>query len=888
MINNLNDSIIENMLNGFALHRIITNKNGRAIDYEYIKINAAFEKMTGLNRANIIGQRVTKIIPGIEYDQFNWIEEYGKVALNDAKMTFEQYSEVLNKWYLINAYSPQKGYFITIFNDITDLKNKERELEKRNEELTAYNEELIAIEEELRQQMEELYLNQQLLAQSEQRLTAAQRIAHVGNWEIDLNTNTIWASEEVFRIYGIPRLSPFIPLKQAQAIVHKEDRPMMDLALKELLENGQKYDVEYRIIRYDDGAERYIHSVAYLECDEYGKPRKVIGVIQDITEKKRAYIELQNSHDKLTTLFEELTATEEELRQQFDELQLYKKQLELSEQKYRTLVDNSRDLIYSCDLKGNFVAVNQKFCRFVGLEQHQIIGKKYKQIIKDAKIHKTWYNAFQEVLKTGQIYIMETRKLLKTNEYMDFTVTMCPVFDSNNNIIGITVTEHDITEYKQNMDTIHQLAYYDSLTGLPNAVLFEDRLKIAINLAKRTGEKLALVFIDIDNFKKVNDTLGHLAGDALLKEISIQMSKSLRDCDTLARRGGDEFTVLMPKIKKTQDITNSLEHLQEVIKTPYVIKGHTIYVTSSMGVAIYPDDAQCIYELLKNADIAMYKAKEVGKNNYQFVSDKLKVEIKRKMEIEQMLRRALENNSLDLYYQPQIELDSGRIRGIEALLRWSEKCSQDISTTDIIAVAEETGLIVPIGEWVMKEACRMLKKCHSCYLPGIIMSVNISAFQLRQKGFVNSIMNILKSIELEPKYLELEITESLFIDSFEETLVMLDELRNIGVKISLDDFGTGYSSLSYLMKLPLDSLKIDREFLQDLTNTKKENITSCIISLGKKLDLDIIAEGIETEEQIQYLKQFGNIIIQGYLLCKPMSETDLIKKMKDKSYNIMI
>lgn len=882
--------IIENMINAFAYHKIITNENNKPIDYVFIDVNTAFENMTGLKRNTIIEKRVTEVIPGIRNSEFDWIGYYGNAALNCTNGYFEQYSEDLGKWFAVAVFSYEKGYFVTIFNDITELKLKEQALIKSNADISSLYEEISASEEELRQQLDELKDYSDYLKTSEDRLNRAQALAHVGNWELDLRNRTMWASEEAFKLYGIPRESQILPLKRAQSVVHIDDRPAMDNALKSLIERNEKYDVEFRIFRESDNTLRYMHSLAALEYDENNMPKKVLGVIQDMTESKEAELKLKENHEELsslyeelTSLYEELTASDEELREQFNELQLHKESLRISEEKYRILVENSDDMIFSCDIDGNFTAVNKKFSEVLGLEPTDIIGKKISELNRPDKVVEVSNHAINQVISSEKTLNVITEFKTSGENMVHYSVTLSPIFNSKMQIIGISGIVHDITEIKRKEQIIQRLAYYDSLTDLPNRVLFTDRLNVAINRSKRNSNKIAVIFLDLDNFKKINDTMGHFWGDELLKQVGKELKTFVREYETLARFSGDEFAILLENIIKIEDVISFTDRIKKILERPFSINGITHYISASMGISIFPNDGHSVEELIKNADIAMYKVKDSGKNDYRFFSEHMKEEISRKLDIEKSLRIALENNEFFLCYQPQVEIKTGSIRGYEALIRWNRPNIGVVSPLDFIPIAEETGLIVPIGMWVLRTACKNNKMCQAFCSSETIVSVNISAVQLKCNDFVEMVKNVLDETGLEPEYLELEITESVLIDSFDNIVSKLEELRALGIKVSLDDFGTGYSSLNYLRHLPLNTLKIDKAFVEDIKpDTSEKSIAGSIISLVHKLDLEIIAEGVETKEQLEYLKQCNCDGAQGYFLHRPMTELEILRSFYGK------
>src|SRR6185369_9662107 len=434
----------------------------------------------------------------------------------------------------------------------------------------------------------------------------------------------------------------------------------------------------------------------------------------------------------------------------------------------------------------------------------------------------------------------------------------------------------DISKRKKAEEEIQQLAYYDTLTRLPNRALLYDRMSQAIALANRNRRYVGILFLDLDRFKVINDTLGHVAGDRLLKTVAERLSSSVRESDTVSRLGGDEFIVVLSSLAHDDDITNAAEKILTVISGAIMIDNREIFTTASIGIAIFPNDGTDINILLKNADIAMYQAKDQGRNNFQFFSKEMNVKALEHLMLETSLRRALEREELFLVYQPQLNLNTGEVVGMEALLRWRHPDLGDLLPAEFIPLAEETGLIIPIGEWVLKAACAQNKSWQdSGYLP-LRMAVNISGGQFRQQNFVEMVAGILKETGLEAARLELELTESMVMHNASATVTLLCELKTMGVSLSIDDFGTGYSSLSYLKHFPIDRVKIDRSFVRDITsNPDDAAIAAAIIAMSHSLNLKVTAEGVEHQEQLEFLSSRGCDEIQGFLLTPPLSAEGL-------------
>ena len=431
---------------------------------------------------------------------------------------------------------------------------------------------------------------------------------------------------------------------------------------------------------------------------------------------------------------------------------------------------------------------------------------------------------------------------------------------------------------KRKIDTIEieNKAYYDQLTGLTNKILFNDRLDQAIHNAERNNSLMCVMFIDLDNFKYVNDSMGHTAGDTLLKLVAKRMKKCLRKTDTVSRWGGDEFTIILPSVRSIKDISILCNRILNKELNNIVVDNQELRITASIGVAMYPQDGKELETLVKNADAAMYKAKEKGKNRFEFFKPKMNKDILERVTNENNLFKAIEKEEFMLLYQPQIELETNKIIGFEALIRWNSPDKGVLAPYKFIPIAEETNLIIPLGEWIIEQTCIQNKKWHDKGYK-LTSAVNISAKQFLSSNLSRTIKKSLSKTGLDPKYLELELTETILMDNIKKTVEILQDLKKMGIKVSIDDFGTGYSSLSYLKKFPIDTLKIDQSFISPISNVSisdETTIANIVIDLGHKLGLKVIAEGVETQDQIEFLKEYACDKIQGYIISEPVNEIE--------------
>jgi len=439
----------------------------------------------------------------------------------------------------------------------------------------------------------------------------------------------------------------------------------------------------------------------------------------------------------------------------------------------------------------------------------------------------------------------------------------------------------DITERKVAEERVRSLAYYDALTGLPNRILLRDRLSKALATARRQKHKVALLFFDLDRFKTINDSLGHSVGDLLLQSVAERLQRCAREQDTVARLGGDEFLIVLTNINDTPGAAVAAERFMDAMTTRFVILGHSLSVGCSLGISIFPEHGADSETLIKHADAAMYSAKDYGRNNFQFFTADMNAQAVERLTLENGLRLALDKKELSLVYQPQLDIATGKISELEALLRWHHPDLGLVPPDKFIRIAENSGLIMQIGEWVLRAACSQARKWQDEGLSAVPVAINVSAVQFRQQGFCELVRKVLRETGLAPHYLELELTESLLLANADVNLSVLQELKAMGLSLAIDDFGTGYSSFSYLKRFPVSKLKIDRSFVRDVAvNPDDAAITTAIISMAKSLNLKVIAEGVENEAQMSFLRAHQCDEIQGYYFSKPLTVDQIADKLR--------
>jgi diguanylate cyclase (GGDEF)-like protein/PAS domain S-box-containing protein len=564
-----------------------------------------------------------------------------------------------------------------------------------------------------------------------------------------------------------------------------------------------------------------------------GRPVGVLGIGRDMTERKRA----ENNLHLMSRVF-----------------------------------SNSGEAILITDADNRILAVNREFTKLTGYSKEEAIGQNPRMLsagITSPEIYQEMWTA----LATRDHWQGELWDRRKSGEPYPKRLSISVVRDSTGKVVNYIGAFEDITDRKAAEDQIRFLAHHDALTGLPNRFSLYERLEQGMAFARRFDKSLAIMLIDLDHFKTINDTLGHNIGDQLLIQVARRLEQSVRESDIVARLGGDEFVVVLSGVDKTGNgVTEIAEKVVAQLAAPYTIAGHELRTSPSVGICIYPDDATEISELIKNADIAMYHAKATGRGNFQCYTDAMRDKVAERVTVEHELSVALEKAQFVLHYQPQIEPRTGRVVGLEALVRWQHPVRGLVFPGDFIALAEETRLIVPLGKWVLEEACRQLKLWQQAGLVDLHMSVNLSPAQFQDKSLPALVRQVLAKFDLPAELLHLEITESMAMCNPEENIIMMKALVDIGVKLALDDFGTGYSSLAYLKLFPIDIIKIDRSFVKDIeTDENDAAICEMTMLLAQKLGMQVVAEGVETQAQLDFVSRIGCQWIQGYLFSKPLA-----------------
>lgn len=625
--------------------------------------------------------------------------------------------------------------------------------------------------------------------------------------------------------------------------IHPDDRAQVIKAEEKVRSSGEPQRLECRM-RHKDGSWRTLESTIYALLNTGSGNQKLVVVNRDITERRRA-----------------------------EQLLVHNTALLRDEGKYRTIFEDAVVGIFQMTPEGLPLNVNRALAQIHGYDSPEHFMAEVSNLFSQLFIHSRQSDEFKRTLnEKGVVRSAEVQVLCRDRTKKWVLANVRAVRDKDGNVTLHEGTLEDITDRKVAENRVKFLAYCDVLTGLPNRTLLEDRLGKALAASRRRKDKVALLFLDLDRFKVINDSLGHSFGDLLLREVADRLKKYAREQDTVARIGGDEFVIVVTGLKDMTDASVAAQRVMDAIVAEFLIEGRRLSVNCSMGISIFPEHGLTSEALIKNADAAMYSAKESGRNRFTFFSEEMNDQVVQRLTLEDGLRAALDRNEFFLMYQPQMDIATGAMVGLEALIRWQHPELGLVPPDKFIRVAEHSGLIAPIGAWVLRTACAQARKWQDEGICAVPVAVNVSAVQFRQPGFQELIRVVLSETALPCQYLELELTESLLLSHADMTASVLLELKRMGVKLSIDDFGTGYSSLSYLKQFPFDKLKVDRSFIRDVgANSDDAAITTAIIRMAKSLGLKVIAEGVENEAQMSFLRALRCDEIQGYYFSKPLT-----------------
>jgi len=667
------------------------------------------------------------------------------------------------------------------------------------------------------------------LRASDQRFNQAERVARAGSWELAPDGAVMSWSGEMRRLLGVDARVP-ASADRFFAAIHPDERAEVATALTDALRAGQACELEFRL-GGGDGPVTWVQLRASALLDAQGRPLRAVGTLQDVTARRQA---------------------EEEMRLA------------------ASVFDNSLNAILLADAQGRIRKVNRAFTEITGYSAEEVQGQTTR-IMKSGEHPPEFYAAMWEQLRTTFHWEGELLNRHKDGQLISVWESIVAVRDAAGEVAHHIGIFYDISEQKAAAQRIHQLAYYDALTGLPNRTLLMDRCHHALARAAREGERLAVLFLDLDRFKHINDSLGHPVGDALLQAVAQRLQQVLRGSDTVARLGGDEFVVLLEDVETAANAQLVARRIVEAFKAPFELGELSLTAMTTVGVSLYPDHGTDVTSLFKYADLALYQGKESGRGDFRVFETRFNDAARQRMYLENELRQALQRNELALHYQPLLSLSDGRLAGAEALLRWTHPELGSVSPAHFIPVAEDSGLILPIGAWVLEQACHQARRWLDDGLPLGVMAVNLSALQIQRDDLVATVANALTLSGLPAQHLELEISEAYILRHAERDLRQLARLRELGVSLALDDFGTGQTSLGHLRRLPVGKLKIDRAFMADIDRDPAgATVTRAIIGLGHGLGMTVVAEGVETEAQEALLRAQGCDQVQGFRYSRPL------------------
>jgi diguanylate cyclase (GGDEF)-like protein/PAS domain S-box-containing protein len=618
--------------------------------------------------------------------------------------------------------------------------------------------------------------------------------------------------------------------------------------------------------------------------------RSVLVLVEDLTAEKKQMLQdkkyrrvLKQAHANLEKSVQErtreLSKTNEQMRREISDRKRAEQRLELAGR----VISGAREAIFIADADGRIVDVNDAFCRITGRAKAHVVGQDLAMFDWGPDHNGFRQGIWQELIENGE-WQGEVWDRHGNGELYPILLSLNALRNDGTEISHFVGFFSDITRIKRTQERLSRLAHYDSLTGLPNRLLFNDRLEQAIASAARHNQLVAVMMLDLDRFKNINDTMGHRFGDKFLVALGRRFSVCLRETDTVCRLGGDEFAFILTGIVQSQDVAHVARKIMDEVSRPVVLDGREVFITASAGISIYPSDSRKVGRLLQNADTAMYHAKDHGKNHFQFFSQEMNATVLKRMKFENILRIGMSADQFLLHYQPMVDTESGRMIGMEALLRFRHPNLGVVSAANLVPVAEETGLIVPLGDWVLRSACAQNRSWQRMGLPPFKVSVNVSGRQLKDRRMAANIMKILEQTGLEPEFLEIELTESVMIEDADRSIQILAQLKDAGIGISIDDFGRGFSSLSYLRDLPIDKIKIDRSFLRDISpNSYEQALVKAVLTVAHSQQLNVVAEGVETEEQFRFLRSLGCDQVQGFLFARPTTVERVTEILRNNS-----
>jgi diguanylate cyclase (GGDEF)-like protein/PAS domain S-box-containing protein len=684
---------------------------------------------------------------------------------------------------------------------------------------------------------------------------------------INMQGQIIYANE-----YVTKKLEKEILCEDLKDVLAQTDWAKIDYSMEQMLSLDESHIIP---LQFKTNDSQYIHTLCKISVGskKYGNKKYIRIAGMDLSKTNITLLETEY----MNSLYKEIASSEEETQRKFEELLIKQNELEKTQKRYSLVVETASMGIWDWDIEYNHFIYSRKWKEIIGTNKSSkeignwtnYIHAEDKPIVeKQINEHVTSHTGFYEV---------ECRIKTALNTYKWVHIIGKASYDEMGLATRVTGSMTDISEKKLHEEKMKHIAYFDELTNIPNRHF----LKKTTNQLCHKETKMAMIYLDIDNFKYVNESFGHDYGDWVIIQISKILKDMVNEKVFIAKMNGDEFVILLIGEDDKDEIAQFIKKMRNKLKKPFSKGDIKFSLTFSMGVAMYPQDGENFDEILMNADTARNKSKEEGTNRYTFFDKKFKDLLLEKMRIESKLRTGIKNKEFVLYYQPQLDIKNNKIKGFEALIRWIQEDGTIIPPSDFIPVAEETGLIIPIGKWVIEEVCEFIKRLSRLGYDDFYVAANVSVVQLNQEEFIDEVERIVKASKINPKRLHLEITETILMESIEMHLDKFMKLKDLGVSLSLDDFGKGYSSLTYLKKLPINILKVEKAFIDDISENK--NMTASIINLGHSLNLEVVAEGVESENQFDYLRENNCDIIQGYLISKPIPEKDIFSVIQKYS-----
>jgi diguanylate cyclase (GGDEF)-like protein/PAS domain S-box-containing protein len=878
--------LVKNLHEGYAYHRMIYDNAGNPVDYVFLEVNEMFLKITGHVKENIIGKKATEVLKWLnsENPEEGVFRSYGDLSKKGGQIVYNNvFLKEYGKWVRIVAFSTGDGYFTTLVRDATH----ENLLKKSNK----YTEERYhTILETVPVSILEIDLSEiwEVISELKKDHLDFDTVMEL-HPEFYLQARGFFkllaVNEEAIRMFKARDEDDFIShisrlftkendcdwRRLFKGIWHEKDIIELELKIKDFNDDEMAIFVRAKILFVKEEVKMLMSvlNVTHIKSMEVEWEKQQTELMASYEQMEAYNIELKEAQKDLSRINEKLTATN-------DQLSRRERQLNMA-------LQSARESLWILEEKSGHIENVGSWQHFLGFEDKEFAASfdNWLSLIHEEdkeRVRLALQKAFSE---NEKFFEVEYRIRTKSGMWLWALSRGEVLLNEEGSSKLILGTHQDISRRKEAERRLDYLVAFDQLTGLPNKQTLTMKLQEEIERNKRNDSVMAVLALDLDGFKRINESMGHSFGDMLLSQVSSRLRQKVRKQDFIARSSSDEFSIIFPDIKGKDKIAYLARNLLKRFETPFLINDKEVFVTASIGIAIFPDNGESDDTLLKKADLALIESKKAGKNTFRFYNANMNSKATRKLELETRLHRAIEQHQFVLYYQPQFDLKTNTVVGVEALIRWCDPDVGIISPGEFMPIAEETGLILPIGDWVLSRACYELHEWRQKGLKPFRMSVNISPLQFAQENFLEILKNTIVESNIDPKYLMLEITESILMDDIESVRKKLQEIKDIGCSLSIDDFGTGYSSLAYLRKFPIDELKIDKSFVLDLSYPDNASIVKTIISLANNLNMSVIAEGIEENSQCEFLIQNDCNMMQGYLFGHPMSHEQIEDFLKE-------